>query len=76
MKFMVARDARPSRTETVEQFLARGGTIKRIDGCPDPEGRVVRRGHFARSQRPSLQDAARSGAGRRPGLPQSAKSIG
>jgi hypothetical protein len=30
--------------ETVEEFLARGGRIERIEGCPDPEGRVLRRG--------------------------------
>lgn len=27
-------------TETVEEFLARGGSIKKISGCPDSEGRV------------------------------------
>jgi hypothetical protein len=31
------------RTETIEQFLARGGRIQRIEGCPDPEGRVLPR---------------------------------
>jgi hypothetical protein len=31
-------------TETVEQFLARGGRIERIEAHPDPEGRVLRRG--------------------------------
>jgi hypothetical protein len=44
--------AQPSRlearqmteTETVEQFLARGGRIERIEEHPDPEGRVLRRG--------------------------------
>ena len=30
--------------ETVEEFLARGGRVERIEGCPDPEGRVLRRG--------------------------------
>jgi hypothetical protein len=39
-----------SRIETVEEFLARGGRIERIDSYPDPEGRVLRRG--ARKHRP------------------------
>jgi hypothetical protein len=30
--------------ETVEEFLARGDRMERIEGCPDPEGRVLRRG--------------------------------
>jgi hypothetical protein len=30
--------------ETVEEFLARGGRIERIEDHPDPEGRVLRRG--------------------------------
>lgn len=32
------------RAETIEEFLARGGRIERIEAHPDPEGRVVRRG--------------------------------
>jgi hypothetical protein len=33
--------------ETVEQFLARGGRIQRIEDHPDPDGRVLLRGqHF------------------------------
>jgi hypothetical protein len=31
-------------SETVEQFLARGGRIERVEERPDPEGRVLRRG--------------------------------
>ena len=31
------------KTETVEQFLARGGKIQMIVGYPDSEGRVVPR---------------------------------
>ena len=37
--------ARPQAiTETVEQYLARGGVIKRIEDYPDPNDRVVLRG--------------------------------
>jgi hypothetical protein len=35
---------RGAHEETVEEFLARGGRVERIEGCPDPEGRVLRRG--------------------------------
>ena len=35
---------RAAHEETVEEFLARGGRVERIEGCPDPEGRVLRRG--------------------------------
>jgi hypothetical protein len=38
-------------TETVEQFLARGGRIERIEEHPDPEGRVLRRGQRADASR-------------------------
>ena len=38
-------------TETVEQFLARGGRIERIEEHPDPEGRVLRRGQRADGSR-------------------------
>jgi hypothetical protein len=30
--------------ETLEEFLARGGRIERIEDHSDPEGRVLRRG--------------------------------
>jgi hypothetical protein len=43
-----------TETETVEQFLARGGRIERIEEHPDPEGRVLRRGQRT--------DASRRGA--------------
>ena len=33
------------REETVEEFLARGGRIERLEHHPDPEGRVLLRGH-------------------------------
>jgi hypothetical protein len=37
--------------ETVEQFLARGGRIQRIEDHPDPDGRVLLRGqHFNAGQ--------------------------
>ena len=37
--------ARPQAiTETVEEYLARGGTIKKIVDYPDPSDRVVLRG--------------------------------
>jgi hypothetical protein len=40
-----------TETETVEQFLARGGRIERIEEHPDPEGRVFRRGQRADGSR-------------------------
>ena len=49
---IVLRKAEPA-TETVEQFLARGGTIRKITEYPVPEGRVVRRGHAGRTPRPA-----------------------
>jgi|HubBroStandDraft_6_1064221.scaffolds.fasta_scaffold1516021_1 hypothetical protein len=48
------------QTETVEQFLARGGKVERIEDHPDPEGRVLRRGQ-------------RADAGRSPFTPVSAR---
>jgi len=41
------------QTETVEQFLARGGRVERIEDHPDPDGRVLRRGQRADAGRPS-----------------------
>ena len=38
------------REETAEEFLARGGRIKRIEHYPDPEGRVLRRGQRERQR--------------------------
>lgn len=32
-----------AREETVDEFLARGGRIERVEHYPDPEGRVLRR---------------------------------
>jgi hypothetical protein len=40
--------------ETVEEFLARGGRIERIEHYPDPDGRVLLRG-----QRERLQQSVR-----------------
>jgi len=40
-----------TETETVEQFLARGGRIERVEEHPDPEGRVLRRGQRADANR-------------------------
>jgi hypothetical protein len=40
-----------TETETLEQFLARGGRIERIEEHPDPEGRVLRRGQRADASR-------------------------
>jgi len=39
-----------ARVETVDEFLARGGRIERIEHYPDPEGRVLLRGHRERQQ--------------------------
>jgi hypothetical protein len=43
------------RMETIEEFLARGGRVERIEAHPDPEGRVLRRG----ARDPRLQFSAR-----------------
>jgi hypothetical protein len=43
-----------TETETVEQFMARGGRIERIEEHPDPEGRVLRRGQRADASRPGI----------------------
>ena len=43
--------ARPQAiTETVEEYLARGGTIKKIVDYPDPSDRVVLRGRRHKGQ--------------------------
>jgi hypothetical protein len=39
-----------SREETVEEFLARGCRIQRIEHYPDPEGRVLFRGQRERQR--------------------------
>jgi hypothetical protein len=36
------------REETIDEFLAHGGRIERIEDHPDPDGRVLRRGHRER----------------------------
>jgi hypothetical protein len=38
------------REETVEEFLARGGRVERIEAHPDPDGRVLLRGQRERQQ--------------------------
>jgi hypothetical protein len=43
-----------TETETVEQFLARGGRIERTEEHPDPEGRVLRRGQRAEASHRGL----------------------
>lgn len=43
------------RVETVEEFLARGGRIERIEHYPDPEGRVLFRGQRERQQQFALR---------------------
>jgi len=40
------------QSETVEQFLARGGKVERVEEHPDPDGRVLRRGQRADEGRP------------------------
>ena len=43
--------ARPHAiTETVEEYLARGGVIKRIEDYPDPNDRVVLKGRRHKAQ--------------------------
>jgi hypothetical protein len=48
---MAAKIAATSREETVEEFLARGGRIERIDAHPDPDRRVLLRGQREGQQR-------------------------
>ena len=63
--------AATSREETVEEFLARGGRIERIEAYPDPDGRVLLRSQRERQQQsaprlfnpPLNGDAGRGGAG-------------
>jgi hypothetical protein len=38
------------REETVEEFLARGGRVERIEDHPLPDGRVLLRGQRERQQ--------------------------
>lgn len=51
IKVAVTAQREKCHAETIEEFLARGGRIERIEAHPDPEGRVVRRG----SRDPHLQ---------------------
>ena len=44
-------------TESVDEFLARGGTIRIVTDYPDPDGRVLPRGARGRPQ-PDPQPAA------------------
>jgi hypothetical protein len=46
------------QTETVEQFLARGGRVERIEDHPDPNGRVLLRGQRADASRPPAVSVA------------------
>ena len=39
---MASKIARAPSEETVEEFLARGGRVERIEAYPDPDGRVRR----------------------------------
>jgi hypothetical protein len=52
-----------AHAETVEEFLARGGQIDRIEAHPDPEGRVLLRGWrqnpFGQPLRPNTSEAHR-----------------
>jgi hypothetical protein len=48
---MASKIAATPREETVEEFLARGGHIKRIEAHPDPDGRVLLRGQRENRQR-------------------------
>jgi hypothetical protein len=41
---------RKTHMETVDEFLARGGRVERIEGHPDPEGRVLLRGQRERQR--------------------------
>jgi hypothetical protein len=44
--------------ETVEEFLARGGRIERIEDHPDPKGRVLLRGWRKNPFGPPLRPGA------------------
>jgi len=43
-KATVTTQREKCRAETIQEFLARGGRIERIEAHPDPEGRVLLRG--------------------------------
>jgi hypothetical protein len=43
------------REETVDEFLARGGRIERVEHYPDPEGRVLRRGQREHQRQSDLR---------------------
>ena len=49
---------RKTQVETVEEFLARGGRIERIEQYPDPKGRVLLRGCRANPFGPQLRPGA------------------
>jgi hypothetical protein len=42
------------REETVDEFLARGGRVERIEQYPDPDGRVLLRGWRERRKPPTI----------------------
>ena len=42
------------REETVDEFLARGGRIERVEHYPDPEGRVLLRGQREHQRQSNL----------------------
>jgi hypothetical protein len=48
---MASKIAATPREETVEEFLARGGHIERIEQYPEADGRVLLRGQRGRQQR-------------------------
>jgi hypothetical protein len=48
---MASKIAATPREETVEEFLARGGHIERIEQYPEADGRVLLRGQRERPQR-------------------------
>ena len=50
------------REETVDEFLARGGRIERIEHHPDPDGRVLLRGHREHQRQLSPRGSLRGSA--------------
>jgi hypothetical protein len=55
-----SKDQPANRPETVEEFLARGGRIKRIEDHPLPDGRVLLRSWPGRNSKTSTGARAAS----------------
>lgn len=52
---LIKTEAATRREETVDEFLARGGRIQRVEHYPDPEGRVLLRGQREHQRQSNLR---------------------